>query len=433
MTVIKLKLTNSIIGRIPKDVTRVSDTVLAGFHLRIGKVKDDGTRNGSYYLYYRLGGRKGKASNFKLGSTKTLTATAARKRAIETLGEIEKGINPQQNKNIKKYEIESSKTDPIVNDLLIEFYSHYVLPNRKRPEEVKRSFDKDVAPTIGKYKLKDLNKRLIVTRTLDPIITRGQLSKKLNRGKVQANKTLSLLKQVFQYGVERGLLDVNPIADIKRQSVGGYEKPRDRFLTLNELRTLLENLAKPNFSEQIKNILHILLLTGCRVGEVTLSEWKHIDFKKNLWQFPPENVKGRKEDTRGHVLPLNDSIVLILKQQQKATQYINSKYVFPCLTGLDKGIKPIDKRSVARAVNRNHLALGLEKFTPHDLRRTVQTQLAAMGVDSVVIEKILNHQLQGMMRVYNQYDYMKERMEALRNWSSKLMSLRYKNILEFKL
>jgi len=50
MTVIKLKLTNSIIGEIPTDVTCVSDTVLAGFHLRIDKVKDDGTRNASYYL-----------------------------------------------------------------------------------------------------------------------------------------------------------------------------------------------------------------------------------------------------------------------------------------------------------------------------------------------------------------------------------------------
>ena len=65
--------------------------------------------------------------------------------------------------------------------------------------------------------------------------------------------------------------------------------------------------------------------------------------------------------------------------------------------------------------------MGLEKFTPHDLRRTVQTQLAAMGIDAVVIEKILNHQLQGMMRVYNQYDYMKERDFALEAWAQKLM------------
>jgi integrase len=419
MTTVKLKLTDSVLKTIPIEVTKVTDTILAGFHLRLGKPKEDGTRSANYYLYYRIGGRGGKASNYKLGSAYVLTATKARKLAEEKRGELIKGVDPQAQRRAEKLAVQNSKLDPTVLDLLNEFYTHYVIPHRKRPEEVKRSFKKDVEPTLGKYKLKDLNKRLVINKALDPIIARG----KDGKGKVQANKTLSLLKQVFQFGVERGLLDDNPIADIKRQSVGGKENPRERYLTMDEIKTLINNLTKPDISKQIQHVIHILLLTGCRVGEVTLSQWKHIDFEKCMWSFPPENVKGRKGDTKGHVVPLNDEIIAVLESQQESTKDIESDYVFPCLTGVDKGLKPMDKRSVARAINRHHKQLGLEKFTPHDLRRTVQTQLAAMGIDGVVIEKILNHQLQGMMKVYNQYDYMKERDEALVFWSNQLSTL----------
>lgn len=416
MTAIKQKLTDSVIKNIPLEVTKISDTLISGFHLRVGKLNHDGSRKANYYLYYRVGGRAGKAANYKLGGTDVLTAKQARKLAEEKRGELAKGIDPQAQRRAENQAVQNSKLDPSVTDLLNEFYTHYVIPHRKRPEEVERSFKKDIKPTLGKYKLKDLNKRLVIKKALDPIIARG----KNGRGKVQANKTLSLLKQVFQFGVERGLLDKNPIADIKRQSIGGKEHSRERYLTLDEIKTLLNNLSKPDISIQIQNVIRILLYTGCRVGEISLAEWKHINFEKRIWSFPPDNVKGRKGDTKGHLVPLNDEIIAVLKQQQESTRHMESNYVFPCQTGFDKGLKAMDKRSVARALSRHHKELGLDKFTPHDLRRTVQTQLAAMGVDGIVIEKILNHQLQGMMRVYNQYNYMKERDEALLKWSNRL-------------
>ena len=47
--------------------------------------------------------------------------------------------------------------------------------------------------------------------------------------------------------------------------------------------------------------------------------------------------------------------------------------------------------------------MGVPKFGPHDLRRTVATRLGDtdIGTDPIVIEKILNHQLQGVQGVYN--------------------------------
>jgi len=52
------------------------------------------------------------------------------------------------------------------------------------------------------------------------------------------------------------------------------------------------------------------------------------------------------------------------------------------------------------------------RFTPHDCRRTFTTLANENGVDPFIVERVLNHQLQGVMSVYNHAEYEKERIEA---------------------
>ena len=65
-------------------------------------------------------------------------------------------------------------------------------------------------------------------------------------------------------------------------------------------------------------------------------------------------------------------------------------------------------------------------FTPHDLRRTFASRMADLGVAPHVIEKILNHKLEGMMAVYNHAEYMPEREAAMKLWGLKVAALRRK-------
>jgi len=59
-----------------------------------------------------------------------------------------------------------------------------------------------------------------------------------------------------------------------------------------------------------------------------------------------------------------------------------------------------------------------EKFTPHDLRRTLRTRLAELGVNDIVAERVLGHKLQGMMAIYNQHAYDVEKRQALDIWET---------------
>ena len=67
--------------------------------------------------------------------------------------------------------------------------------------------------------------------------------------------------------------------------------------------------------------------------------------------------------------------------------------------------------------------MGLADFTPHDLRRTVATRMAELGIMEEIIDRVLYHSRRGIIRVYNHYAYDKEIKGALEAWERKLKSV----------
>ena len=67
--------------------------------------------------------------------------------------------------------------------------------------------------------------------------------------------------------------------------------------------------------------------------------------------------------------------------------------------------------------------LGIEDATPHDLRRTAASHMASLGVNRLVISKILNHTEHSVTSVYDRYSYDAEKKEALERWSDYLLGL----------
>jgi integrase len=67
--------------------------------------------------------------------------------------------------------------------------------------------------------------------------------------------------------------------------------------------------------------------------------------------------------------------------------------------------------------------LGIAHFTPHDLRRTAATFMAEAKEMDEVIDAVLNHVKQGVIKIYNQYRYDKEKQKALETWERKLNSV----------
>lgn len=69
--------------------------------------------------------------------------------------------------------------------------------------------------------------------------------------------------------------------------------------------------------------------------------------------------------------------------------------------------------------------IGIDKFTPHDLRRTVETGMAAARVPKEYRDRVLNHvdSSEGGT-AYNKWDYIDEKREALQKWWARFEALR---------
>lgn len=421
MTTLKMKITDKLIAAMDETITRLSDTETAGFHVRFGKTKPDGSRAAKYYFYYRVGGRGGKEGNYLIGNIGSMTSTEARDKAKELSVRVTNGedINLSRKQEIKK----ANETKPklmTVNDLIDKFVNLKLKTERKRPEIAESMFKNDVRPTIGHLPLDDLKGAKIIEMCLDPIVSRGS--------PIQANKTLSLLKQVLQYGYERDLIKSNVLSGTQRTSIGGKETSRKRNLNLDEIKQFFNWLRKSSASINVKHALYLMLLTGCRSGELTQSKWENIDFDKREWFFPESIRKGNKGETESHSVYLTDEMISSLKSLQASQSMVNTEFVFPSLG--ENG--HIDNRAIsrylARQFDKEDSNLNMEKFVPHDLRRTFTTQMKAMKIDVIVVEKLLSHKLRDMLAVYDQHDYLDERKAALIKWSMKVEKLlRVKN------
>ncbi|MFO9347315.1 tyrosine-type recombinase/integrase [Legionella qingyii] len=352
---------------------------------------------------YKIDGKK---DHITIGNYPSVSLADA-KRQFMDLREIKRsGSNP------KKIMITQKEERFTVKDLVTNWFDNYIKRHRKCPEQIEQLIKADIIPMLGNIEVEEL-KTKDITWSLDKIVNRGS--------PVHANKVLSALKQAFNYAVSRGELTVNQAANIRARDIGGVEKPRERHLTLDEIKQLWQflNNGKHGVSLQITNAIKILLLTGVRTGELRVAKWKEFDFENSLWTIPAANTKTGIT-MRVHLTEPVKSLFLEL-------YHCNiGDYV---ISGAD-GINPISDRALPKAVNRLQERVGIEKWTAHDLRRTFATQLGeTLNIDPVVIEKCLGHKMPKIMATYNKNEMLPQRKDALEKWSDYIMNLVSENVV----
>jgi len=343
----------------------------------------------------------GKTDKLTLGHYPTTSLANAKKQFMELRGLRKDGHKPKH--IVEANKLKESNT---VEKLFLAWYENYAAKHRKKPLQIKQQIDSDIFPSIGSIPL-DKIQTIDITKALDKIVERG--------APIHANRVLSTIKQAFNYGVSRGSLPYSPAISIRTRDIGGLEKRRERFLTLNEIKQLWLFLDSKNhkLSLHIKNAIKILLLTGVRTSELRLAEWNEFNFEESLWIMPAAHSK------------INLNIKIHLSEQVKALlmelkENNHSKYVLPG-TSVDKSLT---ENALPRAIKRIQDRIGIPEWHAHDLRRTFSTQLGeALQVNPVVIEKCLGHKLPRIMATYNKNEMLLERKAALNQWAEYIENL----------
>jgi integrase len=152
------------------------------------------------------------------------------------------------------------------------------------------------------------------------------------------------------------------------------------------------------------------------LNEIGRMTWQEIDFDRKLWTLPAERAKNGRALT----LPLSNQALTILEAQPRG----ESDFVFA-----------IDGTPVAnwsRIKQRLDELAGLPPFVIHDLRRSVVTGLARIGVDLPVIERIVNHasgSFRGIVSTYQKYSFEPEMRKALDHWGLYVENLPARTII----
>jgi integrase len=224
----------------------------------------------------------------------------------------------------------------------------------------------------------------------------------------------------------RGLLsDGNPGDLISEDSIlpPDHEEERTRVLSPEEIRELhgiftsmtasydaAEAGAKYQYERPLKKesqlAIWISLGTLCRIGELLMAKWEHIDLEAGTWFIPKENVKGRRGKKQDHHVRLSAFVLRQFRTLQELTG--ETAWCFParhmaethvCVSSVSKQIGDRQERFMARKPlqRRKHnntlvLASGTNgKWTPHDLRRTGATMMQQLGISLDIIDRCQNN------------------------------------------
>jgi integrase len=200
----------------------------------------------------------------------------------------------------------------------------------------------------------------------------------------------------------------DPIAGVR--TIRGAIKARDRALSLAELRAYWQALQR--LEDPAGALLRFHLLTGGQrveqLARVTVRDIDREAATMTLW-----DPKGRREQPRRHVVPLIPAAVAEIDRMRGPTP--TGDHVFT-VDGGATGANYFAVQHRLRGVVRDLLAQGLvaSPFTVGDIRRTVETRLAALGVPQEVRARLQSHGLSGVQaRHYDRHDYVDEVRDAL--------------------
>jgi integrase len=310
---------------------------------------------------------------------------------------VARGESPAKLKQRQKAEALQANT---VKELGEIFTAQVIEKHYKRSADAKRYFTRDVYPALGHYRLKEVTPADVL-RLLEAIKKRG--------AEHAAKNCRTLLKLLFDYGIARQLLTLNPVSAIPLKIIA-MGKSRTRTLTPQELRTYLTRLDAADDSKSLKIALRLILITLVRKGELINARWEHVNFEKAEWLLPAT------KNGQPHIIYLCRQ-ALALFQELKALAG-NSLFVLPGRSGQ----KPISEHTLNVMLYRND-KFGIEDMTIHDSRRTASTLLHEALFQPDVIEKALNHSIRGIRGVYNVAQYAEQRRMMLSYWADYLDSL----------
>jgi integrase len=360
-TIEGLKLDTGVVDKI------VFDDDVPGFGIR---VRASGVR--TWIFQYKIGGR---TRRLVLGKVSAIKLAKARDIAGELHAKVRLGGDPASEKREKVQR--ALDTFGWLVDLFLGQYR----ARASTKDAVRRHLRKYAAP---------LHPTPVAAVTLRDV---ADLLAKIDKasGPTTANRVRATLSTCFSWAMREGLALSNPVANTNKRE----ERSRDRILSDDELRRIWNAAGHGTYGTIVK----LLILTGQRRSEIADLSWPEVDFERHTLNLPAERTKNK----RPHVVPLAPTARALLEGRPRADDAVFEFTAWAYSKDL------LNKRS------------GVSDWVIHDIRRSVATGMADIGIQPHIIEAVLNHvsgHKGGVAGIYNCSSYAARRRRRWRGGMS---------------
>jgi integrase len=380
------------------------------------RITSAGVRSWTYRFRDQQTGDEGRA---KIGAYPSTTLEAARAKAAELRAIVSGGGNPTRE---RRAAAGGAGSFAALAERYLEQHARRHKRSHKRDE---RNLHKHILPVWGKRPSTAIT-RPDVVELVEGVIAKGH--------DTLANRLQSLISGIFTFALDAGDVTSHPCFRLRKR---GVERVGDRVLSDAELRLFWRNVIETPEVRRTGLGLRLILVTGVRVSEaagVSRSQLENIASPDQAaWIIPGPKTKRHRlnKPAPDHIVPLSplarETILELLAMIEPAEQFL-----FPTRSKKRKG--PMRGNSLTQAMSflgdrlagdddaiRTWLA---ERPSPHDLRRTVETRLASLGVPKETRDRCLNHVATDTgSKHYNRHDYLAEKRDALTRWSNILGSI----------
>jgi integrase len=380
----KRRLTELSVRKLPPAAATylVWDTHQRGLAIRIHP-----TGRKAWYVVYS---RRGRPRWLHLGDAGAVGLADARQMAAEAMLAVAKGKDPAAEKR-------AQRGSGSFEELAQRYVETYAKKNNKSWQQPDRLVRRYLLPRWEK-----LQAAAIVRADVKTLM--GSIA-----APVLANQILAAASAIFSWAVKEEIVAGNPCRGVDRNQT----KSRERVLSDSELPRFWSALDDTGLVAS--SALKMILLTGQRPGEVSHMRREHI--VDGWWEMPGELVPalgwpGTKNGESHRVwLP-------------KAAQALLAELADDASTGfVFQGARGRPARGLDAAMRAICAKLGVERATPHDLRRTHGSTITALGFGRDAMNRIQNHKEGGIASVYDRHGYAEETKRVMEAVATHIMAL----------
>ncbi|HKA75597.1 MAG TPA: tyrosine-type recombinase/integrase [Pseudolabrys sp.] len=350
-------------------------------------------------LAYRIRG-SGKTRRLSLGRISDVGLDKARERANELTSAARTG----RDLIVEEEGRRAAAASRLTVEQLIELYvKRRVVGRLRTAKEIESRLKRALSPIMERH-AEDIRRRDL-RELFDQCVEQG-----IER---EAERRRQTVGAMFRWALSQDIVEIDPTAGLKAYDPG---TPRDRVLTVEEIGRLWKWIDSGALPRNPADILKLELLIGARCGEISGLCVEEIDRDEWIWTLPA----ARSKNKRPRVTPL---IGVARQIVETRLSIVSSGPLFTAETGAVLTAAHIGHYLLSRCDQ-----LPIKKFTTHDLRRTVATQLTEMGVMLDLVAAIIGHEAGGretrtLVRHYVRTDLLDRKRSSLEAWQRRLSEI----------